>query len=556
MSGRKNRTGGKSAGRKRPRQDSVGQDSAGRNRAGRILAGGLAVLLLGGTATGIGAAAFALDRPAQRGVDVPLAAVPAGDFVAQCPATARLPEGATVPGTDPAFAASSKSARTAVRAVVLSDLAQRVPGASVALLNGKNLRTLSDVLPAAEAERTQTIGEEGTSRREAVVVSGLAETAATALSVQALGGRQSVASMVRSYTADDGDLAGLAVSRCQSPASDQWLLGASTTVGSTAVLVLANPSGTAATVNLELHGAEGPIDAANTSGLVLAPGESRSIVLAGLAAGEAALSVRVRSAGGPVTALIQQSVLRGLTPGGVDYIEPAAAQSPTQAVPGVAVQDPAATRKVAAQDGYSTAVPELRVVVPGTQDATLRVRALGPDGEAALPGNGTVTAAAGATTAVALDGLPAGTYTLVVESDVAVVAGARLVRGTKEDAPVDAAWASSAERIGSEHLLAVAQRADAALAFGSAEGSGTVELRPVDADGTIGAAQTVAVAEGTTALRKVSELGGDTVAVLVSSSGAAVYGAQVLTLGNAGISAITIPPAVEGQRGVQVDIRY
>ena len=154
------------------------------------------------------------------------------------------------------------------------------------------------------------------------VVSQHAVDAVSVLSADAQENQQASAGAVLSYTATDGDLHGSAAAACQQPANDLWLVGANTALGRTAVLNLSNASSTPATVSLDLFGAKGQIQAPGSRGLLVAPGTTRSIVLAGLAPGEEQLSVRVRSAGGPVAAVIQQSVLRGLTPGGVDFIVP------------------------------------------------------------------------------------------------------------------------------------------------------------------------------------------------------------------------------------------
>ena len=147
------------------------------------------------------------------------------------------------------------------------------------------------------------------------------------LSADAQDNQQAAAGAVLSYTAEDGDLQGSAAAACQQPGNDLWLVGANTALGRSAVLNLTNASSTPATVSLDLFGAEGQIQAPGSRGLLVAPGSTRSIVLAGLAPGQERLGVRVRSTGGPVAAVIQQSVLRGLTPGGVDFITPGTAPS-------------------------------------------------------------------------------------------------------------------------------------------------------------------------------------------------------------------------------------
>lgn len=522
----------------------------------RFAAAGTGAVLMALTAGGIAAGSFLAPAAEPREIGVPASTVPAGDFVAQCPPSARLVQGAGTEGTDPAFAAGSDSAKTSVRASVLSDAAERAPGARIVNSEGETLREVNPTIADESAEREATSGSDGLSGQSASTVSGLSAAGAAVLRVQPLGGLKSVAGMARSYSASDGDLAGLAVSGCQSPANEQWLVGASTQVGRTALLVVSNPSANTSTVDLDLFSSKGRVEAGNTRGLVLAAGESRSIVLGGLAPNDPAVSVRVSATGAPVTAVVQQSVLRGLTSGGVDYIEPSARAGQTQVVPAVAIQDPADTKDIASQRGYSDATPELEVAVPGDDEAVLNIRALGASGEVALPDGGVHTAPGGGTARIPLGSLPKGDYTIVVESDQPIAAGARVVRGSAKGKPVDVAWSAAADRLGNQHLLVVPELAAGRLAFGSIGGDAAVSLRPVSKDGSIGREKILSPAGGTTAVQQVGGLGPDVVAVIVSASGEPVYGGQVLTSGSAAVSTIGIPPATEGQRGINVDIRY
>ena len=110
-------------------------------------------------------------------------------------------------------------------------------------------------------------------------------------------------------------------------------------------------------------------------GLLVAPGTTRSVILAGLAPGQERLSVRVRSAGGPVAAVIQQSVLRGLTPGGVEFIAPAAAPALRQVISGR--RHPGSGRRwrtSPAKPGFADAGPALQIAVPGTADAVVAIK--------------------------------------------------------------------------------------------------------------------------------------------------------------------------------------
>ncbi|MDN6201004.1 MAG: DUF5719 family protein [Micrococcaceae bacterium] len=525
-------------------------------RRGRAAAASLGAVLL--VATGGGIAAGSLNGPlsAPDVGAVPRVSVPAGDYVGQCPATARLLDGAAGEGTDPAFAPASDSEKTTIRSTVLSDAAERVPGAEVEKLDRSTVETLSKELPEDEAEEDKSTGDDGFTGRKAKTSSGVSEPSTVNLRVQPLGGQQSTAGAVRSYLADDGDLAGMAAATCQVPANELWLTGATPQVGSTALLTLANPSASPSTVDLDLYGSKGHIEAGNARGIVIAPGESTSIVLGGMASGEKSLSVKATSTGAPVSAVIQQSTLRGLTPGGVDFIEPAAAPDEHQVVPGILIQDAKTQKDITAQKGYDDAVPTLDLTVPGTGEQHVKVRLVGRDGPVDLPSDGQYTAEAGATTSVPLTGVEAGNYTAIVDSEEPVAASVRMTRGTKAKKRTDAAWAGAAHRLGGEHLAVVPKGADSRFIFLARDGAGSIDLRPVTSDGKGGKAVTVEVDQGKSVERTVDSLGKDVVAVTLSASGDPVYGSLMATRGKTDVSVLPLPPATRGATDIGVDLRY
>ena len=489
---------------------------------------------------------------------VPTAAVPAGQYSAVCPEPLRLLEG-TVEGGDPEYSPVSKTARNRVSAMVLSDLGGTVPGSAITPLGGGDpLAVIADQVPESEQADPQVSNEDGLTNRTAGVASGQEVEGASVLNAQALGEQRATAGSVFTYTATDGDLAGLAVAHCQVPSNDFWLAGAVTTVGATAVLNLHNPSQSPATVDLDLYGSKGVIDAPGGRGIVIAPGESESIVVAGLAANEENVAVRVRSNGGRVTGYIQQSVLRGLTPGGVDLIQASAPSAGSQVIPGIQIQAPDVTDTIVAQEGYAGAAPSLQVAVPGGTDAVLDVRVFGPNGEVELPGGGVVTAAAGSVTAVPLESLPEGNYSAVISSDVLISASARVVRCSEPKEPLDVAHVASAGRLGSQHVSVLPTGADAAFVFSAPTGRAEVRLTPVTAEGALGEEQVFDVAGGTTVTVPAADLGKGTVAALIGVSGDPAYGAQVATLDGdtPGISVSPIPAGSAGQQSVAVNIGF
>lgn len=556
---------GNSAGRRPERSGRSGRRPAVRMpsrwkalpHAGRL--GGVfsAIVLVAAGGGLVSATALSPQGPgSSRPFAAPLAAVPAGSSIGVCPGPARLLEGAPV-GTDPQFSPESATAKSDVSAIVLGSSANGLPGSRLATLKGSTLLELAKATPASGSPSATAKPANAVPRAGVVSQRGVDEV--SVLSADAQADRQASAGAVMRYAAEDGDLRGSAAAACQQPANDLWLVGANTALGRTAVLNLSNASGSAATVSLELFGAKGQIQAPGSRGLLVAPGTTRSIILAGLAPGQERLSVRVRSAGGPVAAVIQQSVLRGLTPGGVEFITPATAPALRQVISGVDIQDPAGLAGLTGKSGFGDAGPALQIAVPGPADAVIAVKLYGRDGQKALPGGGVVTAKAGTVTEVPLSGVPAGPYTVAVSSDVSFTAAARVTRGLKTEDASDFAWSAASVRLGSQHVVPVPASGDRYLIFGAPEGRATISYTPITADGKVRPAAAADIAGGTTASIKVpADVGGSRlVGYLVSAAGDPAYGAVLLQqAGRQDISTVAIAPAAAGQEHVPVTLGY
>ncbi|MFK0040940.1 DUF5719 family protein [Paenarthrobacter sp. NPDC090517] len=485
-------------------------------------------------------------------MDIRQADVPAGRSMGVCPEPARLVSG-TVVGTDADFSPVSTTATSALDAVVLSNPAGTVPESNVTSLGGE---TVDEIAKAPTSTPTPTVGPP-------VLAAGVANISPVAspavVGAEALGNEQASLAANLSYSATDGDLRGLASTQCQPPGNDVWLLGANTSVGRTAVLNVSNASQTPATVNLDLFGREGQIQAPGARGLLVAPGTTRSVNLAGLAPGESQLAVHVRSTGGPVAPTIQQSVLRGIAPGGVEYLSPSAAPSNVQVMSGVDIQDPAAVKALAGKSGFADAVPALQIAVPGSTDAVVQVSLYGANGERKMPNGGVVTVKGGTVSTLNLEGVPAGSYTVRASSDVSFLASARVTRGSKAEEPTDFAWSPSSARLGSQHLVAVPREGQRSLSFGVPEGRGTVSYAPVTADGKVGKAVDVDMSGGTTSVIGLPDTsdGSAVVGYVVSASGDPVYGALVLgKQGRTDVSVVAIQDAAAGLEKVPVSVGY
>jgi len=327
-----------------------------------------------------------------------------------------------------------------------------------------------------------------------------------------------VAAATGASVVTDGDARGLAAASCRAPGNDEWFVGGSTAVGATATLVLTNPGLTAAQVDLELFGPNGPVEPA-TRQHVVAPGATKVVDLGGAAADQAAVVVHVTVAGGLVAAHVQDTVVRGFTPAGTDLVVPGVAPATRQVVAGVVAPK--------SQVGSADA-PALRLLAPGGA-TTAQVTLLGADGPVPLPGAQRVTLAAGEVTDVPLGGLPAGAYTVVVDADLPVVAGAVVSRtgapGALDDEPrVERAWSPSSTP-GVHGTVAVPRGVQARVVIGAVgqaaddAGEGAATLRVLGSEGEVLSEHRVRVDAGTTGAWDVAELAKGAVAVELEPEG-------------------------------------
>ena len=216
-----------------------------------------------------------------------------------------------------------------------------------------------------------------------------------------------------------GDLRGLAGTSCAPGASEQWLVGGSTALGSSTRLVLTNPSGTPARAEIEVWGPAGRIELEGPGSFAVPARGQVATLLEGLASQQRRLAIRVVSSGALIAAHLQVNYLDGLTPGGVDFVAPTTAPTRRQILTGLTVQ----TTKVGDDDGAV-----VRLLAPGTRAANVTVTVFGAKGRVLLPGAERLVVPAGELTALSLAGLEAGTYAVLLESDTPVTSGAMLTR--------------------------------------------------------------------------------------------------------------------------------
>lgn len=333
---------------------------------------------------------------------------------------------------------------------------------------------------------------------------------------------------------------GAALVGCAAAAAEHWLLGGDAAAGRTEQVVLTNPGTDPVRVDLEVHGAEGPVEATGASGLVVPAGGRLVRPLDALAPGTAAPAVHVAAEGGPVTAHLVDTSREGTTDLGVDVTGPSAEAARDLVIPPL---------PDAGADGTETV---LRLLAPEA-DAVVELGALTEDG-AATPGTSAVRVAAGTTTDVPLDGLPEGAVGLRVRSDHPVTASLQVRLAPSGDEPVDQEVAEQ-ETTDGEAATATAAP-DGATATGSPQDQEQPLVRPagelawVPAAGPatqpvgIGLPDRAAVPGAETSL-SVAVLDATVVEVLLRAADGSTR-VETLELGNDSTALLPLAPDVRG----------
>jgi hypothetical protein len=229
----------------------------------------------------------------------------------------------------------------------------------------------------------------------------------------------------QSQTLSNSDFAGYAAADCAAASTDAWLVGGSTTTGRTTLLTLANPSDVQSTVALAIYDEGGRIDAPGSTGIIVPARGQRVLSLAGFAPETATPVVHVTSKGGQIVANLQQSISRGLEPGGVDIVGSTAAPATTQIIPGLVVPSAVAVEQRLGQDDSSDFRTVLRILVPGdtSTDATITVA---PEASEKPVTSFDISLKPGVVTDVPIEGLSNGRYSITAKTDEPIVAGVRV----------------------------------------------------------------------------------------------------------------------------------
>lgn len=298
---------------------------------------------------------------------------------------------------------------------------------------GRNAADAQQVSVAGDTELTvDGTGDATQARLQPLDIFAAAEGAAVFVDDPERGENPAAA---ESIAFSDDRLAGLAAAPCREPAIESWLVGGTVDVGTSDIIVLANPGDVTATVTLTVYGLED-----TRSEVILPAGAQRSVPLASIAAGAQEPIVRVTAAGAPVRAVLQSSLVRTLDPAGVDLQDSAGTPSSDLVFAGV--------RVVADRTGQSTAV--LRVMATDADtEATVTVRSERGEEIQEL----SVPLQAETPAEVGLEGLKAGTYRVDVGADASLVGAVRQTTGV--GAGTDFAWMAAAPEVDGEVRFAV-----------------------------------------------------------------------------------------------------
>lgn len=243
------------------------------------------------------------------------------------------------------------------------------------------------------------------------------------------------------WRSDTGDLRSLTALPCSLAASDLWLLGGASEVGSSATLTLTNPGSTPVTATVTGWGPVGPVELPMLTGLVIAPHSAETYLLEASDATLERLALRVQTEGGAVGASLLDTRLDGFTPLGTDTVASGEPPAREQIITGIALTDP--------PEGTDLSNPAaqnlVRLLNPGESAATVTLTLLTADQELGISGAEALTLDPGAVFDVAIDGLPAGHHAVSVSSDQPVVAAAQVVRLAGGDGGAERAWTSATE---------------------------------------------------------------------------------------------------------------
>ena len=289
----------------------------------------------------------------------------------------------------------------------------------------------------------------------------------------------------QSQVLSTSDFSGLAAVDCSAASTESWLVGGSTAVGRTTLITLANPSDVQSTVALGIYDEQGKMSAPGSTGIVVPARGQRVLSLAGFAPETTTPVIHVTSKGGQIVANLQQSISRGLEPGGVDIVSATALPATEQLIPGLDVVGASNLDQRLGTEGSSDIRTVLRLLLPGDAPAEATITVVA-ESAGATESSFAIALEAGVVTDVPIEGLLDGRYTVSVSTPEPVVAGVRLSTASQAATGIgvtDFAWLAAPAPISTPSVFTVANGPSPELTVTN-PGSSALEVTFSEAGGT------------------------------------------------------------------------
>ncbi|WP_152347843.1 DUF5719 family protein [Brevibacterium sp. CFH 10365] len=324
-----------------------------------------------------------------------------------------------------------------------------------------------------------------------------------------------------------GDLTGLATLTCAQASSSFRIVAGSGDTGSNSQLLLSNPGDVPVQAKVDLMTPGG--ESAEPTELSIKAGQQRAVPLGGLAGGAEALAVDVTVDGGVLAGSIQETVLDGLRPQGIDLAAGGAGADRQQVLTGLSGKD-----------------VRVRVANPGSDLAEVSLKAYGPDGEIDIPRSSMTVVGRGVAEAE-LGDLDA--TSLVVESPRRIQAGAFIGKDGEKGA-ADFGSIPSTDSLAETQLMALPRTGESSLQL--SPGQGHVQVQGMLDDGSLTDPQSIDLNPTGTTVFNPSDVSDDSVRALVlkgpQASGSQADGvhATLVVTTEDGISTVVPAPAPAG----------
>ncbi|WP_248961792.1 DUF5719 family protein [Sphaerisporangium perillae] len=213
-----------------------------------------------------------------------------------------------------------------------------------------------------------------------------------------------------------GAARGLAGVRCAEPGSSTWFVGPGPATADVQ-LYLTNADAAQAVIEVMVYAGEGPVVSESGNGLVLKPGEHRTIRVRDLAPSPLIMAVEVRTISGRVAASARAVLGKGK---GADWLPASTEPATSVVVPGIP---------------GGGGLRELYVTAPGDADTVVHIKALTADGFYAMKNRESLDVPAGSTASLDLStGIGGQPAAIVLTSEMPIVAGLMATgTGTRQD---------------------------------------------------------------------------------------------------------------------------